>query len=140
MSVEITRSEDLDVCLALRFEVFVQEQNVPSEIEQDEYDAHALHLLARQDNVPVGTARIVLQGESGKIGRVCVLKSMRGTGLGAALIKAALDELRAVDGVTRAILGAQVSALGFYEKLGFTAYGADFDDAGITHRMMERTL
>ena len=63
-----------------------------------------------------------------------------GTGAGAALIRAALAELRALPGVTRAKLGAQTHAIGFYEKLGFAAYGPEYDDAGIRHRDMALTL
>ena len=137
MSVEITQVTDLTDCLALRYSVFVEEQNVPVELERDALDATAVHLLARVGGVPMGTARIVLKDGTGKIGRVCVVKDARGTGLGAALIREALDMLRAAPGITRAALGAQLDALGFYERFGFTAYGDVFDDAGIDHQMME---
>jgi len=75
-----------------------------------------------------------------KIGRVCVIKSHRGTGLGAALIRGALDTAKSKDGIVRAKLGAQVHALGFYEALGFTAIGPVYDDAGIDHRDMVQDL
>lgn len=106
----------------------------------DDLDGEAIHLLATVDGRPAGTARLLLRDEVGKIGRVAVLADRRGTGLGAALIRAALDELRAVPGVTTAKLGAQVHALGFYERLGFTAFGPVYDDAGIPHRDMTRPL
>ena len=140
MSVVIERVSDPAVCLALRHTVFVEEQGVPVALERDDLDDTALHLLATSDGTPVGAARIVVTGDTGKIGRVCVLQNARGTGLGAALIEAALDQLRADPSVARATLGAQLSALGFYEKLGFAAYGAVFEDAGIDHQMMERLL
>jgi len=138
MTVTISRVADPTDCLALRYTVFVEEQNVPVELERDALDADAIHLLATVAGAPVCAARIVPMGETGKIGRVCVLKQARGTGLGAALIREALTILRDMPGITRAALGAQIDALGFYEKLGFTAYGDVFDDAGIDHRMMER--
>jgi predicted GNAT family N-acyltransferase len=137
MTVTITQVSDLTDCYAIRHDVFVTEQNVPIDLERDDLDATAIHLLASDGDRPVGTARIVLTGNTGKIGRVCVLRDHRGTGLGAALIRAALDVLRDTPGIARAALGAQIDALGFYEKLGFTAYGDVFDDAGIDHRMME---
>lgn len=140
MSLTITRTDDFESCLAIRTTVFVQEQGVPAEIEHDEHDADATHLLAIRGGKPVGTARILQKGDIGKIGRVCVLREERGTGLGAALIKAALDDMRITGGYSKAILGAQIVAIPFYEKLGFTAYGEDFEDAGIPHRMMERAL
>jgi len=137
----IEKTDDIPACQAIRREVFVVEQSVPEEDEWDDLDGEAIHLLAL-DNArqPIGTARILLQGDTGKIGRVAVVKSARGTGMGAALIRAALDELRALPGITRAKLGAQTHAIGFYEKLGFTAYGPEYDDAGIPHRDMVREL
>ncbi|MDT1061528.1 GNAT family N-acetyltransferase [Paracoccus sp. CPCC 101403] len=137
----IERTEDIDTCRAIRHEVFVIEQSVPEAEEWDGRDGEAIHLLARDDQGrAIGTARILLLGETGKIGRVAVLRSARGTGMGAALIRAALDQLRTQPGVTRAKLGAQTHAIGFYEKLGFTAFGPEYDDAGISHRDMSREL
>lgn len=137
----IEKTTDLDTCRAIRREVFIVEQNVPEAEEWDGRDGAAIHLLARDDSGrAVGTARILVEGATGKIGRVAVLKPARGTGTGAALIRAALDELRALPGVTRAKLGAQTHAIGFYEKLGFAAYGPEYDDAGIPHRDMALEL
>ena len=119
--MKIEQTTDLAACLALRRTVFIEEQRVPEDREIDGLDNSALHLLATRDGQPIGSARILLDGDTGKIGRVCVLPQARGTGLGAALIRAALDVLRVQPGITRAKLGAQTHALGFYEKLGFTA-------------------
>lgn len=137
----IEKTDDIEACRAIRHEVFVIEQSVPEAEEWDGLDGEAIHLLARDAaGQPVGTARILLIGEIGKIGRVAVLKSARGTGAGAALIRAALDELAKLPGITKAKLGSQTHAIGFYEKLGFTAYGPEYDDAGIAHRDMIREL
>ncbi len=140
MTVSIALTEDQDACLTLRRRVFMQEQGVSEAEEIDGRDPDALHLLARVDGMPVGTARILLYGNTGKIGRVCVLAEHRGHGLGAALIRTCLDVLREQTGVSRALLGAQTQALGFYERLGFAAFGPVYDDAGIAHRDMERTV
>jgi len=140
MSVLIARSDDLDACLAVRFTVFVEEQNVPVELERDEYDASAIHILATEEGAPVGTARIIVKDGVGKIGRVAVLADQRGTGLGRKLIEACLAELSNDPEVSAAKLGSQIHALGFYEKLGFVAEGPEFDDAGIPHRMMSRPV
>lgn len=140
MTVSVSRVDDPAPCYALRHTVFVEEQKVPVELERDDLDARAIHLLATFDGRPMGAARIVLKGDTGKIGRVCVLPEARGTGLGAALIRECLAILQNMPGIIRAALGAQVDALGFYEKLGFTAYGDIFDDAGIDHRMMEQRI
>lgn len=136
----ITRTDDLAACHAIRRTVFIEEQNVPEALEMDDLDAAAIHLLAVEGGRPVGTARLLIDGETGKIGRVAVLAERRGTGLGAALILAALDELGAIPGLTTVKLGAQLHALGFYEKLGFTTCGPVYDDAGIPHRDMTRPL
>ncbi|MEL6639915.1 MAG: GNAT family N-acetyltransferase, partial [Pseudomonadota bacterium] len=106
----------------------------------DDLDDVAIHLLATEGDIPVGTARLLIDGEVGKIGRICVLQSHRGTGLGADLVMASLDHLKTIPGVTTAKLGAQNHAIGFYEKLGFVAYGPFYDDAGIPHRDMKRSL
>ncbi|WP_299956240.1 GNAT family N-acetyltransferase [uncultured Roseobacter sp.] len=140
MTVRIAQTDDIDTCLALRRQVFIEEQGVSEAEEIDGLDGTALHLLAVDGATPVGTARILIKGDTAKIGRVCVLRTARGTGLGAQLIEAALGLTRAQSGVTRAVLGAQVQALGFYEKLGFAAFGPVYDDAGIDHRDMERFL
>ena len=137
--IEIT--DDIAACRAIRHEVFVLEQAVPEAEEWDGRDAGATHLIARDDTGrAVGTARILLDGATGKITRVAVLKSARGSGIGAALIHAALSHLRATPGVRRAKLGAQTHAIGFYERLGFAAYGPEYDDAGIPHRDMAQDL
>lgn len=140
MKSDISTTTDLDTCLALRRRVFIEEQGVSEAEEVDGLDAEAVHLLARIDGRAVGTARLLLRGEAGKIGRVCVLREMRGTGLGVALIEAALAYFRARGDINEARLSAQSHAIGFYERLGFMPEGAEFLDAGIPHRDMRRTL
>ena len=140
MTLSIALTDDLETCFALRRAVFIDEQGVPEAEEMDGRDAQAHHLLATLEGRPVGCARILLKGETGKIGRVCVLREGRGKGIGAALVRACVDHIAGLPGLTRAELGAQIQAIGFYEALGFTAYGPDYDDAGIPHRDMERSL
>jgi len=137
VSISITETGDLRTCLALRHLVFVAEQGVPIEEEADAYDATATHFLAFDGAAPVATARVTYAPEMAKIGRVCVLPSYRGTGLGAAMINAALDHIRATS-TPLARLGAQVQAIGFYEGLGFSVISEEYDDAGIPHVDMER--
>lgn len=140
MTLTISATNDLASCHALRHEVFVEEQGVSVADERDTLDAEAHHLLATLDGVPIGTARLLIMGDTGKIGRVCVRRSARGKGIGKELILASLAHLREIPGVTRAKLGAQTHALGFYEALGFAAFGPEYDDAGLPHRDMERPL
>lgn len=136
MTVSIEITQNIAACLELRRVVFIEEQGVSETDERDDLDSQATHLLALADGKPVGSARLLTFGNTGKIGRVCVLKEQRGTGLGAELIRAAVKEFRRMPGIEKVKLGAQSHALGFYEKLGFTAYGPEFDDAGIPHRDM----
>lgn len=136
----IEETTDLAACHALRRRVFIEEQNVPETDEMDDLDDQAIHLLAHEDGQPLGTARLILKGDTGKIGRVAVLAQARGRGLGAALMLASLDALRARPGIRRAALSSQTHAIGFYEKLGFAAHGPVYDDAGIPHRDMSRDL
>ena len=136
----IARTTDIAACRALRRRVFIEEQGVSEADEIDDLDGEAIHLLAVDAGRPVGTARLLIQGETGKIGRVCVLAESRGAGIGAALIRAAVADLAAMPGISRAKLGAQVHALGFYERLGFAAVGPVYMDAGIEHRDMVLAL
>ncbi|MFJ6660170.1 GNAT family N-acetyltransferase [Streptomyces sp. NPDC091377] len=141
---------DLAACFAVRREVFVVEQDVPEELEYDAYDAEAVHVLAiRADGTPLGTGRL-LHGAAaaarnggdpdvGSLGRLAVTKEARGLGIGAGLVRAVEDTARA-HGLTAVDLHAQTHALAFYERLGYTAYGPEFPDAGIPHRAMRRAL
>ena len=140
MTLDIAVTTDLKTCLHLRHVVFVEEQGVPVAEEQDAADATATHLMARVQGTPVGTARIVPKGDTAKIGRVCVLRQARGTGAGQALMRTALATARQMPGLHRAVLGAQLEARGFYERLGFEAFGPVYDDAGIDHQDMSLTL
>ena len=137
--IEIAVTEDIVACLRIRETVFTGEQGVSREEDEDGRDPEAIHLLATLDGVVVGTARILIKGEVGKIGRVAVLKGVRRRGIGRDLMMAALVQCRA-HGLTGATLGAQTHALAFYEALGFTAVGPEFMDAGIPHREMVAAL
>ena len=138
--IEISETRDIATCRALRRIVFIEEQGVSEADEVDDKDDEAIHLLATLNGKPVGSARLLALGDVGKVGRVCVLAETRGTGLGAKLMQAAVDRFRNVPGVKKVKLGAQTHALGFYERLGFSAIGPEFDDAGIPHREMVLTL
>ncbi|WP_417245250.1 GNAT family N-acetyltransferase [Celeribacter sp.] len=137
MTVTISKTSDIDACHKLRMVVFVEEQKVPVEDEIDDLDDISTHLLAKgADGEALGTARIYEVGEIGKIGRVCVVKSQRGTGLGARLIEACLEELRQRPHLKQAKLGAQNHAIGFYERFGFRVIGEEYQDGGIPHHDM----
>ena len=124
---------------AIRFTVFVDEQRVPEDIEIDDDDPRCIHVLALDDNVPVGTGRIDIE-KSGKIGRVAVLDSHRGSGVGEAIMRM-LHAIAIERGITGCWCHAQVAAAPFYEKLGYRIGDeAPFDEAGIPHVRMEIRL
>ncbi|MGE5171496.1 MAG: GNAT family N-acetyltransferase [Rudaea sp.] len=121
----------------MRREVFVEEQGVPEALEWDAADAGALHALATDaSGHPIGCARLLPDGH---IGRVAVRRPWRGRGVGTALLLRLLAAAQA-RGDRQAVLNAQVAAMPFYERHGFVASGAVFDEAGIPHRVMTRTF
>ncbi|HYL57553.1 MAG TPA: GNAT family N-acetyltransferase [Candidatus Acidoferrales bacterium] len=125
---------------AIRRSVFIEEQQVPEEIEMDADDAHAFHALALLDDEAVGCGRMVVHGEKEvKIGRMAVLRDLRGRGIGRDILRFLIERAR-TRGERKAILHAQITAEGFYLKEGFKPVGDIFDEAGIPHRQMERAL
>lgn len=131
------RASEREALQAIRLEVFVHEQQVPESLEWDELDAPSLHLLARAPTgEAIGCARLTPRG---KIGRVAVRLPWRGRGVGAALVRALTERARS-QGLAEVTLDAQVNAIAFYERGGFTAHGDLFEDAGILHRSMRRSL
>jgi predicted GNAT family N-acyltransferase len=126
-----------DEAAPIRYAVFVDEQKVPAEIELDDWDALSLHALALDAQGRVlGTGRLLPDGH---IGRMAVLQSARGQGVGTALLRALLQAARA-RGDREVVLSAQTHAMPFYEKAGFIAEGDDYDDAGIPHRQMRLSM
>lgn len=121
----------------VRRAVFIEEQQVPEELEWDGLDEEAFHLLARDAaGHPVGSARMLADGH---IGRMAVLRNHRGRGIGTALLRRMIDE-GAHRGLQQVWLDAQLHAIPFYERLGFAAEGEPFMDAGIAHRRMVRPV
>ena len=121
----------------IRFSVFVEEQKVPAEIELDDWDARSLHALAYDAvGAVVGTGRLLPDGH---IGRMAVLAGARGTGVGTALLTALMQAARA-RGDRDVVLSAQTHAVPFYERLGFAVEGEIYQEAGIDHVDMRRTL
>jgi predicted GNAT family N-acyltransferase len=122
---------------SVRRAVFIDEQGVPEELEWDEHDAVSLHWLAvLEDGCPVGCARLLPDGH---IGRMAVLPSWRGRGIGRALLDAALARAQA-RGLREVRLSAQLHAADFYRRAGFTACGDVYEEAGIPHLAMRKNL
>ena len=140
-SASVATPADWPEVAALRTRGFVQEQGVPPEIEQDAADATAVHELSRDaDGRVVATGRLLLRADgTASIGRMAADASVRGRGHGAAVL-AELHRQAALRGMTEVQLHAQVTARGFYERAGYTAVGEVYEEAGIAHVTMVRSL
>ena len=124
---------------AVRIAVFVEEQGIARSEELDDFDASATHCVAYVDGVPVAAGRLLLFDDYAKIGRMAVLASQRGTGTGT-LVLSTLEQEAATHNIHHIKLSAQLHARGFYERCGYTAHGDIYDDVGIPHIDMEKTI
>ena len=138
----IFANDTIDECLKIRAEVFVDEQHVPAEIEVDGFDstdAPCDHFLIYDNGEYVGTFRCIFEGKAVHVGRLCIKKDKRGRGYGRAAIEF-IEEEYASRGFNKITLGAQCTAIPFYEKCGFSVVSDVFLDAGIKHRTMEKRI
>jgi predicted GNAT family N-acyltransferase len=132
--------KELEQAFAIRRNVFVDEQQVPEELELDDWDQTSTHLLALESSKPVGTCRLRwIDPTTVKAERVAVLSPKRNTGTGKQLMSA-LEQLAKEKGAHSIILNAQIQVLPFYEKLGYQSIGAPFMEAGIEHIKMKKDL
>ena len=120
----------------IRTKVFIEEQNVPEDLEWEEADLNAVHLLVKAEGQYVATARLL---NTGQIGRMAVLEPYRLSGLGSAMLVELLS-IAEEKNMQSVVLNAQVDALAFYKKQGFKIESDVFDDAGIPHRKMSKSL
>jgi len=120
----------------VRDSVFVKEQGVPNEDEYDDKDNVCVHAIAWDEGRPVGTGRL---SRDGRIGRIAVLKQVRGKGLAKAIILA-LEQHARKCGLRQLWAHAQVQALGFYEKVGYRADGDEFMEDGIPHKRIQKSI
>ena len=126
---------------ALRHAVFVEEQGIPAAMAGDDADAGAVHALARNRLGRVlATGRLLAPSPGlARIGRMAVLRTLRGGGAGRAVLDALLDAARR-RGDREAVLDAQLTAVPFYARAGFAPRGAPFVEAGIVHQEMVLAL
>lgn len=121
----------------LRRQVFIDEQNVPEDLEWEAADPTCQWFLACcPDGAAIGVARLTPQG---RVGRMAVAKAWRRQGVGGALLSAAVAAARA-RGQSEVALAAQSHAISFYERHGFRAAGPEYPEAGIPHRTMTLAL
>jgi len=142
--IQVKTEEELRKCLSIRLEVFVQEQQVPEDLEIDEYDTldgKAYHVLLEHEGQAVATGRLTIyQDHMAKMQRIAVKKDYRGYGYGRVLLLA-LEQIAKDLGLSDAILDAQCQAEKFYGKLGYEVISKEpFYDAGILHVRMKKPL
>lgn len=131
---------DRVAAFAVRHEVFVEEQGVDEELEYDEHDADAIHFVAQDGDEPIGAARLRELGDSvGKVERVAVVASRRTDGVGRAVMMVLEDHARSL-GLTTLKLHSQTHAAAFYRGLGYESHGEEFEEAGIPHVEMRKSL
>ena len=144
------RGPGFEDAAGLRETVFVHEQGFSLEIELDETDGEAWHVVGYRQGRPVCTGRLFWDDDGAgcphhdaagrmHIGRVAVLRECRGGGTGLAVMDALVARAREM-GAKRIVLNAQADKSGFYEKAGFACTGATMLDEGVPHVEMEMLL
>ena len=130
---------DRAAAYAVRHDVFVVGQGVPPDLERDALDTTADHVVAVAAGRVVGAGRLVVEGATGVLGRLAVVETARGTGLGIAMV-GLIEETARRRGCREVELHAQVPVRAFYERLGYAAEGDEYDEAGIPHITMRRIV
>ena len=137
---QATTDSDIEGLHALRMEVFVKEQGVSKSLEVDSLDALAYHTIAVVENDIVGTGRLlVLPDRNAVIGRMAVRADVRRIGIGKNLLEY-LESAAAKMGVTTVIVHAQTYVTQFYLQNGYSTEGEPFEEAGIQHILMHKSL
>jgi len=133
--VYLTSKDDLKDVIALRREVFVDEQGYSPESEPDAGDEMAMYALVFDDGAPVATGRLYVGDDRLTIGRVCVKRDRRGKGVGDFVMRMLLSRARELNAGSVS-LSAQIGRVGFYERYGFEPYGEVVFDEGRPHQLM----
>lgn len=133
-----TEGEKADA-YSVRTRVFVEEQNVPPELEIDDLEDVAIHFLGYENGLPVAASRLRLVEDYGKLERICVLKEYRGKSFGKDIISRMESYIRD-QGLRKSKLNAQTHAEGFYQSIGYNTISGTFMDAGIPHVTMIKEL
>ncbi len=136
----LEKDADLKDAFEVRKSVFHIGQGIDEAVDFDGRDKDADQFVAYLGNTPVGTARVrYLEDGSGKVERVAVLEKYRGRDCGLQIMQHILGYLKK-KGTNKVVLESQVYAASFYDKLGFTRAGNEFDEVGIPHIKMEKKL
>ncbi len=131
----VNNFDDLIKVFIIRGIVFLEEQNVPYEIEMDEFEYNSIHFLVEIDDEPIGAGRLRFIGEYAKLERIAIRKSWRGKGYGHQLVEIMLTEARK-KGFSKFKMHAQAYLKNYYEQHGFKVHGDLFKEADIEHYLM----
>lgn len=135
----VENDQQLKDAFGVRRTVFIEEQQVPEDLELDEHDDSAVHFIGYENNEPIAAARLRFVEENGKLERICVRKEFRGRSFGRQMIEAMEQQIQK-EGLKQAKLNAQTHAEDFYRSLGYETISGQFMDAGIPHVTMIKTL
>ena len=136
----IESEKELAEAFKVRKEVFVEEQGISEDIELDNNDSEAMHIVVKDGKRVIGTARVLFPSlDVAKIERMAILRHFRGKGIGSRIISFLLAELRNRQ-TRKVVLHAQYSSVAFYKSHGFAESSIPFNEAGIRHLKMEREL
>lgn len=127
----VDSKKEFNRVIDIRKTVFVEEQNVPLDLELDGLDSVSKHLIAYSDEEPVGCARLRIN-ERARLERVAVLKQCRHRGFGKQIVNYVLDYCKN-NNIYEIYLHSRIDTAGFYKKLGFKTRGKNFFEAGIEH-------
>ena len=128
-----TTKQELQQVREIRKKVFIVEQNVPEDVEIDQYENSSHHIIALLDDKFIGTARWRKTENGMKLERFAVLKEKRGLGIGKELVRFILKQIKKESVI---YLHAQDHVISFYKKLGFYSVGDHFYEGGISHQKM----
>lgn len=136
----VASNRDLKEAFEVRKRVFTEEQGIPEDIEFDNHDREALHMVVKDGERVIGTARVLfLTTNQAKIERMAILKPFRHRGIGGRIISFLNEELKNRH-VEEVVLHAQYSVVAFYKSCGFRELGLPFCEVGIKHIQMQKRL
>jgi predicted GNAT family N-acyltransferase len=134
--IRAEREQDVNTAFGIREKVFVQEQQVPRDAENDAFEATASHYLATCDGIPCGAARWRVTDQGIKLERFAVLQDYRNRNVGAALLQLVLQDVQTAHADSKVYLNAQLPAVNFYKRHGFVTEGDMFSECDIQHYKM----
>jgi predicted GNAT family N-acyltransferase len=136
----VTSGSELEGAFAVRRQVFVEEQGISEDVELDEHDREALHMVVKDGDRVIGTARVLFWATGlAKMERMAVLQPFRRRGIGREIISFLSEELKNRQ-VEQVVLHAQYAVVAFYKSCGFEEVGSPFWEVGIKHIKMQKQL